>query len=313
VSCIDGYYNIASVRVGIVINPISGRNGHRRGEAERRRAFVQAQTAAAGIDATVVLTEQRGHARDLAQTFVEAQCETVIAMGGDGTVNEVAQALVGTPVALGILPCGSGDGLARGLGLPADADGAMRVALGAETRTIDVGDAGGRLFLNLAGIGFDATVARAFSRRDTRGFSGYFTEVHKLVWTYASPDYEVTWHSGGRTETRRGPKFIIGFANASSYGNGAVLAPDANPEDGLLDVVLVDAGQPLQQMWRARRLFWRRSSPARGVERAKATHAVVRGPVIVCHLDGEVFETSGELEIRVRPRALRVRAQKQAV
>jgi len=92
-----------------------------------------------------------------------------------------------------------------------------------------------------------------------------------------------------------------------------MLAPDASFQDGIVDIVLVDAGTPLQQIWRSRRLFWRHRSPARGMERACALHATVRGASIVGHLDGEVFETSGELEIRIRPQALLVRAGRRRV
>ncbi len=295
------------MRVGIVINPISGRGGDRGGKAARRRAFAESRAAAAGVDATVVMTERRGHARDLAQAFVDERCETVIAMGGDGTVNEVAQALVGTSTVLGILPCGSGDGLARGLGLPTDLESAMRVALSSKLTAIDVGYAGDRLFLNIAGIGFDATVARMFASRSTRGGLGYVAAGIRLVWKYAAPAYDVRWTTDTGEEIRSGRKFLLGFANAPTYGNGAVLAPDANLQDGLLDLVLVDAGRPLQQIWRARRLFWRCRTRIRGLERALASRVTVRGATLVCHLDGEVFETSGTLEIRVRPGALLVR------
>jgi len=298
------------MRVGVVINPISGRRGSRSGEGDRRRAFVHDAVATAGVDATVLMTERQGHARTLAQTCVDAGCEAVIAMGGDGTVNEVAQALVGTPVALGIVPCGSGDGLARGLRLPTRLTDAMRVALTPSTTTIDVGYAGDRIFLNIAGIGFDAEVGRLFATRSTRGALGYVVKSLQLVWTYRAPDYEVRWHTGAGEETRRGPKFLVGFANAPEYGNGAVLAPDASVRDGLVDLMLVDAGSPWQQIWRARRLFWRHRRFARGLERARALRASVRGQTIVCHVDGEVFETFGTLEIRVRPQALLVRVGK---
>jgi len=296
------------MRVGIVINPISGRRGSRPGEPARRRAFTESRTAAAGINATIVMTEGQGHARRLSQTFVDQGYDTVIAMGGDGTVNEVAQALVGTTTALGILPCGSGDGLARGLRLPAHPDGAMRMALSKSVTVIDVGTAGDRIFLNIAGIGFDAAVARAFAGRSTRGAVGYVKSGVTLAWSYAAARYEVRWHSGDVVEARQGRKFLVAFANASTYGNGAVLAPAASLQDGMLDVVLVDAGRPLEQFWRGRRLFWRRGSPARGLERSRATRATVHGSTLVCHVDGEVFETSGTLEIGVRPAALRVRS-----
>ncbi len=295
------------MRVGIVINPISGRRGSRPGELARRRAFTERRVAAAGISATIVMTEGPGHASMLSQTFVDQGCDTVIAMGGDGTVNEVAQALVGTPTSLGIVPCGSGDGLARGLQLPTSREGAMDIALSSSFTAIDVGTAGDRIFLNIAGIGFDAAVARVFAGRSTRGAVGYVKSGVSLAWTYASAQYEVKWHTGDAAEERAGRKFLVAFANASTYGNGAVLAPAASLQDGVLDVVLVDAGTPLQQFWRGRRLFWRSGSPARGLERSRATRATVHGSALVCHVDGEVFETSGALEIGVRPGALRVR------
>jgi YegS/Rv2252/BmrU family lipid kinase len=254
-----------------------------------------------------MMTERRGHARVLAQQCVDAGCATVIAMGGDGTVNEVAQALVGTPVALGIVPCGSGDGLARGLKLPADMAAALRVAFTASPTAIDVGYAGDRIFLNIAGIGFDAAVARVFAARTRRGAWGYVLKTLQLVWSYQAPDYEVRWQTGATEETRRGRKFLVGFANAPEYGNHAVLAPDADVTDGLVDLLLIDAGTVLEQIWRGRRLFWGHRCPAHGVERARALRASVTGSSIVCHLDGEVLEMSGTLDIRIRPQALLVR------
>lgn len=296
------------MHVGIVINPISGRAGRRAGEAERRRAFVQSHARAAGVNATIVMTERRGHARELAQAFVDDHCDTVIAMGGDGTVHEVAQALVGTSTALGILPSGSGDGFAIGLGVSANPEQAIRAALTAPSMPIDVGYAGEHVFLNIAGVGFDAAVARMFAKRSTRGGLGYVTTGIQLLRTYIPSDYEVRWHTGAGEEVRRGQKYLVGFANAPTYGNGAVLAPDANLQDGVLDLMLVDAGKPIRQIWRARRLFWRQRRPAEGLERSRATRAIVLAETIVYHLDGEPFEASGSLEIGVRPKALLVRS-----
>jgi len=304
---IGRYYNTASMHVGIVINPIAGRRGHHEGEAERRRAFTQSRVDAAGVKSTIVMTERRGHARELAQRLVEARCDSVIAMGGDGTVNEVAQGLIGTSVPLGILPCGSGDGFATGLGLTSDLERSMRIALTASPVAVDVGYVGDRTFLNIAGVGFDAAVATEFARRSTRGLVGYVQTGTRLAWSYAPPDYEVHWKAGGVEEARRGQKLLIGFANGPTYGNLAVLAPDASFCDGLLDVVLVSGGSPVRQFWRARRLFWNRRSRAEGIERVQVAHVTVRANPLVGHLDGEPFEASGELEIGVRPRALWVR------
>ena len=298
------------MHVGIVINPISGRLGHRPGEAERRRTFTQSRADAAGVTATIVMTEGRGHARELSQRFVDARCDGVIAMGGDGTVNEVAQALVGTSIPLGILPSGSGDGLATGLGLTTDLERSMQVALTAAPVPIDVGYAGDRIFLNIAGVGFDGAIAHLFASRSTRGALGYIGTGTRLVWSYAAPDYEVRWHTGEREEIRRGPKLLLGFANGPTYGNLAVLAADASLRDGLLDMVLVNAGGPFRQIWRARRLLWNHHRPAEGIERARIARATVRGDSLLGHLDGEPFEATGELEIGVRPQALWVRPGK---
>lgn len=298
------------MHVGIVINPISGRRGSRSQEAEWRRTFTLSRARDLGVSAEVMMTERGGHARELAQAFVTAGCDGVIAMGGDGTVNEVAQALVGTTVPLGILPCGSGDGFARGLGLTTELEKAMRIALTAQPVAIDVGDAAGRLFLNIAGVGFDATVAHRFAGRSKRGPVGYVTAGLRVVLDYTAVDYEVTWNTGLADETRTGPKFLVGFANSPQYGNGAVLAPEASLTDGLLDLMLVGPGGPARQAWRARRLFWKPRSPAAGLERSRLVRASVRGESLICHVDGEPFEVSGSLDVSVRPKALWVRPGK---
>jgi diacylglycerol kinase (ATP) len=290
-------------RIGVVINPMSGRRGSHPGEAERRLRFVEREVAAAGAVAEIHMTRARAHATELARTCVASGCDVVVAMGGDGTVNEVAQGLVGQPVPLGILPCGSGDGLAQGLGLPADWPSALQVAMEGLTVCIDVGYANEHLFLNLAGIGFDASVGRLFATRKTRGFLGYASRTLSLIRTYRPLHYEVVCGDAHRS----GRKFLIGFANAPEYGNWAVMAPDADVRDGLLDVLLIEAGHPLSQVWRARRLFWNRRAPAKGVERLRTRTARVSADHIVYHVDGEPFETTGTLDVRVRPQALNVR------
>ncbi len=183
----------------------------------------------------------------------------------------------------------------------------MHIALTAAPVAIDVGYAGDRIFLNIAGLGFDGAVAHLFASRSTRGALGYVGTGTRLVWSYEAPEYEVRWHTGDVEEIRRGRKLLLGFANGPTYGNLAVLAPDASLRDGLLDMVLVSAGGPFRQVWRARRLFWNHRHPAEGVERAQVVRTTVRADVLVGHVDGEPFEATGSLEIGVRPQALWVR------
>jgi len=290
-------------RVAVVINPMSGRTGSYPGEADRRRALIVDTAAKMGIAVDVQMTTRSGHARDLARAARDTGVEVVVAMGGDGTVNEVAQGLIGGTAALGIVPCGSGDGLARGLGLPRGRRTAFQVALTGATSRMDVGYANDHLFLNVAGVGFDAAVGQLFATRKTRGALGYVVKSASLVWSYEAPHYEVICDGARRV----GRKFLVAFANAPEYGNGAVLAPDADVRDGVLDVVIVDAGSAFSQIWRARRLFWNRRAPARSMERLQTRTARITSDHIVYHVDGEVFTTARSLDIRVERQALAVR------
>src|SRR6185436_3483978 len=139
--------------------------------------------AAAGVDGEVLLTRARGHGAEIAAGLA-GRVERVVAWGGDGTINEIAGPLIQSSSALGIVPAGSGDGLARGLGLRRDTETALRTALSAPAMAIDVGFLGGRHFLNIAGVGFDADVARTFNQRAKRGGLGYASVSLKRVWSY---------------------------------------------------------------------------------------------------------------------------------
>jgi diacylglycerol kinase (ATP) len=226
----------------------------------------------------------------------------VIAWGGDGTINEAAGPLIGGGVELGIVPSGSGDGLARGLGLWRPAEAALAVAISQPARAIDVGMLGDRHFLNIGGIGFDAAVAAAFNNRSKRGHAGYLADSLFGVWSYKSRAYTVEVE-GERFDGRR---FVVAFANCREYGNGLVMVPNADPTDGRLDLVMVAGGSAFRQFWRARRLSFRRLAPAEGVRRGRITAASVTGEFLQCHVDGQPFEASGTLDVGVRPGAIRV-------
>lgn len=258
--------------------------------------------ASEGIDTEVVATTGPGHAAELAAEYVANGYDRIAIWGGDGTINEAAGPIVGSNTALGIIRGGSGDGLSRSLRLPADPFDAVRTALCAEARPVDVGLLGGRHFLNIAGIGFDAEVARRFHRRTRRGIHGYVEEAIGTLFSYRCASYAVS--AAGRTFT--GPRFVVAFGNGREYGNGFVLTPEARCDDGWLDMVVVEAGSVLGTLWKARRLAFRRMAPAAGVWRGLVKEAVVRGDRLVAHVDGEPFEATGKLEIRIRPGAIRV-------
>src|SRR5262245_56752694 len=143
----------------VIINPISGARGHRVGSSEARRTIAERVARAHGRAIDVAITTGRGHGAELARAAVARGADRVIAWGGDGTVNEIAGPLIGSRTAFGIVPSGSGDGFARGVGLSRDPERAVAAALTAPARALDVGWLAGRHFLNIAGIGFDAVIA----------------------------------------------------------------------------------------------------------------------------------------------------------
>ncbi len=289
------------MRIAIIINPVSGR-GRRGPVGEERVRLARELTTRAGVEAEIRVTRAAGHGVELSSEFKNAGYDLIAAWGGDGTVNEVAGPLIGSPAVLAIVPSGSGDGLARGLGLPASPERAMAAALSGESRPMDVGFIGTRHFLNIAGVGFDAAVAVGFGRSGRYGTISYAKEAFGRLWSYRCASYRLATDG----QQFDGPLFLVAFANGSQYGNGLVIAPDADPCDGLLNGIVVNEGSTGSILWRARRLFVNKLAPARGLRRLAVRSASIEGTTLLCHVDGEPFEASGRLEVRVEPSALRI-------
>jgi YegS/Rv2252/BmrU family lipid kinase len=216
-------------------------------------------------DVEIRLTERAGHAHELALEAAAAGADLVIAWGGDGTINEVGRALAqrmdeGPPSprrqapALGIVPGGSGNGLARALGIPFEPEKAIERALRAEPRTIDAGELGERMFFNIAGIGLDAHVAALVSTKVRhRGFVPYLKGVAGDLLRYEPVEYAGT--IDGRAF--RTSALFVAVANSKQYGFGAEIAPRANLADGLIDVVIVEDRGLLGNLLRVPSLFLR--------------------------------------------------------
>jgi diacylglycerol kinase (ATP) len=288
-------------RVSVVVNPIAGPGADDRSSRAARARRVLADL---GVTGDVVVTSGPGDAARLSRAARDGGADVVIAWGGDGTINEVAGPLIGGPAALGIVRSGSGDGLARTLGVAADpAIAVARILAGwGHPTLIDAGYLGDRHFLNIGGIGFDATVAAAFNAGSSRGLAAYLVTTLKTVRTYRPESYRARLGE----DRFEGVRFLIAFANARQYGGGLVLAPAADPADGWLDAVTVADGSTTRQIWRMRRLAIRRDRSAEGIGRLRVQRARVEGARLVCHVDGEAFEPTGAVDVRVDPAALRV-------
>jgi YegS/Rv2252/BmrU family lipid kinase len=293
------------MRAILIVNPVSGRHGANTARVAASITEAVRTLAALGVDVQVRLTERPGHATELAARAVEEGADRVFAWGGDGTINEVAVALKGTGVALGIVPAGSGNGLARELRVPLDAARALRVAATGPVRPVDVGDIDGHPFLNVAGAGFDARVALAFNteRKGRLGLRSYVRiTIRELRRFVAEPCRVIVGNEV--IETR---PLLIALANSAQYGNGARIAPDARIDDGLLDVVVVEATSPLRDLLRARRLFTGSlaKDPRTTVRRGACVRIESDGPR-AAHVDGQPFQIGRDAVATVHALALHV-------
>lgn len=189
------------------------------------------------FDWSICYTEYAGHAAEIAHRAAEEGVDVVVAVGGDGTVNEVARGIVQTHTALAIIPCGSGNGLARHLMLPLDVKQAIEVINEMEVHCLDYGVIDNHPFLCTCGVGFDAFIAERFANAGKRGMVTYLEKIFKDGLTYEPETYEYSIDEGDVVEKKA---WLISCANASQYGNDAYIAPNASMKDGLLDIVVMD-------------------------------------------------------------------------
>jgi YegS/Rv2252/BmrU family lipid kinase len=287
-------------RIRFIFNPRSGHNARNPWLLERARAFV----AEHRLDADVVATERPRHATELALRALDAGCGLVVAIGGDGTMNEVASALVGTDAALGLVPCGSGNGLGRHLGIPGPGKGAFRALLAGHVRRIDTGLADGHPFFNAMGLGFDAEISARFNALATRGLLAYARTTIKALLGYRRDHYVIRAEGGAELRT---PAFLVAVANSDQYGNDCFIAPGARVDDGMLDLTLVRRLTCFNVLPLAERLFTKRIDGSPSVARLRAARFEIEraGPGLL-HTDGEVRECGAVVEVTVRPASLRI-------
>jgi len=288
------------VRAVAIANPRAGVASRRVAEAMRRNRDLWPELE-------TWTTGGPGEALPLARRAAEAGVEVVLAVGGDGTANEVAAGLLGSTTALGVVPAGSGNGLARTLRVPLDADRALRTLASAVVLRMDVGRVNGHPFLNVAGAGFDAAVGEAFHARalrgGRRGVMSYARIAFAMSWTYRCGGF--TLEAGEHRFA--GEAWLVAFVNGRQYGGAAVIAPGARFDDGLLDIVVVERAAPLELLAAAPRLYLGGLEGFRRYRRLAASSAVLTAPdPFPHHRDGEPGEPVSRLEVSVERKALKV-------
>lgn len=290
------------MNVAAIINPISGA-GANQNAASDRVARLTSELERRGLHGAIELTARAGHARELASKFADANVDLLIVWGGDGTVNEAGAALVGTNTAIGLVPAGSGNGLAAALGTSRNPADAIQRALDGRRRRIDAGRIAGRPFFNIAGIGVDAVIARRFNQRaqGSRGPLPYFLIGVTEGCRYRAAEYEVDLDGESRTLKA----LLIAFANGQEYGVGARLSAGARLDDGLLNAVIVEDRSILARFWHARHL--KAGTPERAprvIARPVRRALIRRQGAIDFHVDGEMGTAEGEVEVSIQPGAL---------
>ncbi len=282
-----------SAETWVIINPNSGTEAKNKIEELIREKIPSCQ---------IFYTKEPKHAKELALKAVQNGVSIVGVVGGDGTIHEAANALIGTNTALAIIPSGSGNGLARHLNIPLDTEKALDLINAAHIKTIDTIKINGESYLNIAGIGFDAHVSDLFEKEGQRGILSYIRHALKEFPNYKSRDYELL--IDGKTIKRKA--FLISFANSSQWGNNACIAPRAKIDDGLLDVVILSefpkyAGLPLLL-----RLFTHSIDHSEYIETFTAKEVILKKTASKAHVDGEPCPFNEDLIIKVNPSSLKV-------
>lgn len=284
-----------------ILNPIAG--GGR--AAQNIAPLLRTLSRISGASCDIMTTQRRGDGAALAQQAARQGYSLVAAAGGDGTVNEVATGLVGSGATLGIIPVGSGNGLARALRIPLRYQDACKLLFEGTPKLIDVGHVAGRYFFATSGVGFDAHVGKAYneSPHHSRGIMPYVQIAVAEYFNY-TPENVILRCNGA---TYCYTPFVLTVANTEQYGGGAVIAPGAVPDDGLFDVVIIPQASMLTMLSHAPRLFTRNidTFPNIITHRAAAL-TVIRNFPGPAHVDGESFMAGETLEYLIRPRALSV-------
>lgn len=258
--------------------------------------------ACARNDAECILefTQKPGHARELA-TSGTAYADAVIAVGGDGTVNEVAQALINTRIPMGIIPSGSGNGLARHLGIPLRYSQAVNALFYSKPLLIDTFELNGKPGVNVAGIGFDGHVANLFGDRTVRGLYGYVRLVVRELLGYRETEAQI--EADGRLY--HSSNFILAIANSSQYGNNAYIAPQASVTDHVLNIVQVKRMPTLYMPLFVGQLFTRRLHNNRYYRTETFRQATIKlVNTISFHVDGEPCGAAASFNIQIKPASL---------
>jgi YegS/Rv2252/BmrU family lipid kinase len=285
-------------RIIFVVNPISGTQGKK-----AILKWIDERIDRSIYDYSIVRTEYAGHASIIAKEAARDGIDIVVAIGGDGTINEIGRSLVHTNTALGIMPCGSGNGLARHLRIPMDPKAAIEIINQGDKCCIDYGKINNIPFFCTCGVGFDAFVSLKFADSGKRGLLTYLENTLHESLVYQPETYEIENEEG----TMKYKAFLIACGNASQYGNNAYITPQASLTDGLMDITIMEPFTVLDVPSLSFQLFNKTIDQNSRIKTMRAKKIKIhRTKEGVLHFDGDPLMAGKELEVEIIPKGLHV-------
>lgn len=286
-------------KVYVIINPVSGTSSKQDMPFKITKAL-----DAQKFDVHIFITGYAGHGSEIAKQAIKDKVDYVVAVGGDGTVNEVARTLIGSETALGIIPMGSGNGLGRDLNIPTEAKKAIEVITEENVVSIDYGKINDEhIFLCTCGVGFDAEVAAKVSGKKNRGSLMYFKNMLETFLQKKPETYEIICPEG----TIKDKAFVVTCANASQYGYNAHIAPHADIQDGMMNVAILKPLSILDVPQTSLQLFTKKiDENNKMIELITNKVTIKREREGVMHIDGDPVEMGKEINVEVFPKGLKV-------
>lgn len=254
----------------------------------------------------IIYTTHAQHAFELANEANADKYKVIVAVGGDGTINEVGRGLIQKEIALAIVPMGSGNGLARHSKIPLSAVKAIETAFTGKLTSMDVVQMNNHFSFNVSGVGFDSAVAHDFQHLHNRGFWGYFKLVIKQAFQFKPIEVSIDLLSAEGTKNIKDHIFLLAIANSNQFGNNAIIAPAADTRDGKFNIVAVKPFAWYKMPYYAMMLFANKFDKIGAVLNYESSHCIIHTSTTTWHIDGEPLILEGAIEIKILPLAIQL-------
>ena len=280
----------------IIINPFSG-------VGRKQEIEACAEKILQDFDITFRYTKYAKHAVEISRNGVRDDFDIIVAVGGDGSVNEIGSQLINTKTSLAIIPTGSGNGLARCLGIPLNPEEAFKTIANNKSKLIDTGEINGVIFLGTAGIGFDAHIGHLFEKKKVRGFFSYLPLIFKSYFSYNPQMFNIQLDNKDSFQSKA---WLLTFSNSNQWGNNAYISPESDLYDGYFNLIILKKPKISQIPKLAFQLFKGNILKSTLIQSHLFKEAKIEHQLNVFHVDGESVENTTTLNIDINPQSLKV-------